>query len=204
MIINGIIIIFNQLHPPSLSQVQLLLRMNSHIASLGHDIIVSMPAGSVVVANTVVKDCVVIMGENSFKVDLVVLNLRDFDVILGMNWLAPNHAIIDCQTKEVSMEIEEQMKIVMVGERKTVPNCLVSIVTTFQLIRSRCEAYLASVIDTTLVSLGVSDVPIVNESVDVFPEDLPSLPPQREVDFEIDTISGTAPISIAPYRMTPS
>ena len=56
----------------------------------------------------------------------------------------------------------------MVGERKMVLNYLVSAMKAFQLIRSGCEAYLANVIDITVVSLGVSDVPIVNEFLDVF------------------------------------
>ncbi|KAK4383727.1 putative mitochondrial protein [Sesamum angolense] len=66
-----------------------------------------------------------------------------------------------------------------------------------------CEAYLASVHDTTKVGPSVSDVPVVREFPDVFPEELPGLPPHREVDFEIDTIPGAAPISITPYRMAP-
>ena len=70
--------------------------------------------------------------------------------------------------------------------------------------KSGCDAYLANVIDTTVVSLGVSDVPIVNEFLDVFPEELPGLPPQREVEFQIETIPGVAPISMAPYRMAPA
>ncbi|KAL0337562.1 UNVERIFIED_CONTAM: Retrovirus-related Pol polyprotein from transposon [Sesamum calycinum] len=66
-----------------------------------------------------------------------------------------------------------------------------------------CEAYLASVRDTTKVGPSVSDVPVVREFPDVFPEELPGLPPHLEVDFEIDTIPGAAPISITPYRMAP-
>ena len=98
-------------------------------------------------------------------------------MILGMDCLSQNHAVIDCQTKEVSIEILGHRKIVMVGERKMVPNCLVSAMKAFQLIRSGCDAYLANVIDTTIVSLGVSDIPIVNEFLDVFPKELPGLPP---------------------------
>ena len=63
---------------------------------------------------------------------------------------------------------------------------------------------MANVIDTTVASPGVSDVPIVNEFLDVFPEELPSLPPHREVEFQIETIPGVAPISMAPYRMAPA
>ena len=77
-------------------------------------------------------------------------------------------------------------------------------VKAFQLIRSGCDAYLDNVINTTVVSLGVSDVPIVNEFLDVFPEELPGLPPQKEGEFQIETIPGVAPISMAPYRMVPA
>ncbi|KAL0346154.1 UNVERIFIED_CONTAM: RNA-directed DNA polymerase [Sesamum radiatum] len=98
-----------------------------------------------------------------------LINLREFDVILGMDWLARNHALVDCQTKEVAVEVNGQMKTVIVEKENP----------------------------------GVLEVPVVREFPDVFPEELPGLPPHREVDFEIETIPG-APISIAPYRMAPS
>ncbi|KAL0295930.1 UNVERIFIED_CONTAM: Transposon Ty3-G Gag-Pol polyprotein [Sesamum radiatum] len=135
--------------------------------------------------------------------NLVVINLREFDVILGMDWLSCNHALVDCQTKEVTIEVNGQMKTVIVGERKVTPNCLISAVTAFNLIKGGCEAYLDSVRDTRKVGPSVSDVPVVREFPDVFPEELPGLPPHREVDFEINTIPGAAPISITPYRMDP-
>ena len=102
------------------------------------------------------------------------------------------------------MEILGHRKIVMVGERKMVPNYLVSAMKAFQLIRSGCDAFLANVIDTTIVSPEVSDVPIVNEFLDVFPKELPGLPPHREVEFQNEKIPGVAPISMAPYRMAPA
>ena len=92
----------------------------------------------------------------------------------------------------------------LVGERKVVPACLISAVTTFHLIREGCESYLANIVDTTTVSLGVKDVPVVSDFPDVFLDELPGLPPYREVDFEIKTVPGTTPISIAPYRMAPT
>ncbi|KAL0288844.1 UNVERIFIED_CONTAM: Retrovirus-related Pol polyprotein from transposon [Sesamum angustifolium] len=150
-------------------------RVHASIKSLGHDLCVSMPASGVMLVNTV-----------------------EFDIILGMDWLSCNHALVDCQTKEVTVEVNGQRKTVIVGERKVIPNCLISAVTAFNLIKGVCEAYLASVRDTTKVGPSVSDVPIVREFPDVFPEELPGLPPHREVDFEIDTILGAAPISITP------
>ena len=50
----------------------------------------------------------------------------------------------------------------------------------------------------------IYSVPIVREFLDVFPEDLPGVPPDREIDFGIDLLPGTKPISIPPYRMAPA
>ncbi|KAL0433709.1 UNVERIFIED_CONTAM: hypothetical protein Slati_2705200, partial [Sesamum latifolium] len=171
-------------------------RVHASIEPLGHDLCVSMPAGGVILANRVVRSCPVVVEGVTLYADLVVINLREFDVILGMDWLASNHAVVDCQTKEVAVEINGQMKTVIVGERKVIPNYLISAVTAFNLIKEGCEAYLASVHDTTKVSPGVLEVPVVREFPDVFPEELPGLPLHREVDFEIETIPGAAPISI--------
>ena len=71
-------------------------------------------------------------------------------------------------------------------------------------LRKGYEAYLAYVINTKEVEKKVESVPVVCEFADVFPEELPGLPPVREVEFGIDLIPGTAPISIAPYRMAPA
>ncbi|KAL0325066.1 UNVERIFIED_CONTAM: Retrovirus-related Pol polyprotein from transposon [Sesamum radiatum] len=178
-------------------------RVHASIESLGHDLCVSMPAGGVMLVNTVVRSCPIVVEGVTLYADLVVINLREFDVILGMDWLSCNHALVDCQTKEVTVEVNGQMHTVIAGERKVIPNCLISVVTAFKLIKGGCEAYLASVRDTTKVGPSVLDVPVVREFPDVFPEELPGLPPHREVDFEIETILGATPISITPYRMAP-
>ncbi|KAL5572480.1 hypothetical protein UlMin_022077 [Ulmus minor] len=70
---------------------------------------------------------------------------------------------------------------------------------------SGCTGYLAAVVDTTKkAKVELNEVPVVKEFVDVFPEELPGLPPDREVTFEIEVLPGTAPISKAPYRMAPA
>ena len=70
--------------------------------------------------------------------------------------------------------------------------------------RKGCEAFLAYVIDTEKEGQKLDSLSVVNEFVDVFPEDLPGLPPDREIEFSIDLQPGTAPISQAPYRMAPA
>ncbi|KAJ8773598.1 hypothetical protein K2173_005844 [Erythroxylum novogranatense] len=67
-----------------------------------------------------------------------------------------------------------------------------------------CEAYLAYVLDTKADGGRLEDIPIVREFPDVFPEELPGLPPPREIEFSVELLPGTTPISIPPYRMAPA
>nr|GFC92678.1 hypothetical protein [Tanacetum cinerariifolium] len=66
-----------------------------------------------------------------------------------------------------------------------------------------CEGFLAIIHDTTSDVLSIHDQPIVSEFPDVFPDELPGIPPVREVEFNIELILGAEPISKAPYRMAP-
>ncbi|KAL2237840.1 UNVERIFIED_CONTAM: hypothetical protein Sindi_0975700, partial [Sesamum indicum] len=159
-------------------------RVHAKIELFGHDLYVSMPAGGFVLVNTMLRSCPIVVEGVNLYADLVVIDLREFDIILGMDWLANEDGYS--------------------GGKKVIPNCLISAVTAFNLIKEGCETYLASVHDTMKITPGVLDVPVVREFHDVFPDELPGLPPHREVDFEIDTILGAAPISIALYRMAPS
>ncbi|GJY81295.1 hypothetical protein Tco_0494046 [Tanacetum coccineum] len=67
-----------------------------------------------------------------------------------------------------------------------------------------CQAYMAHVIDTNFEKKSAKDVPVVNEFLDVFPKDLPGIPPERKVEFRIDLIPGATPIVKTPYRLAPS
>ena len=70
---------------------------------------------------------------------------------------------------------------------------------------SSCTGYLATVVETTKKEKDeLSEVLVVNEFTNVFPEDLLGLPPDREVTFEIEVLQGTAPILKVPYRIAPA
>ena len=71
-------------------------------------------------------------------------------------------------------------------------------------IRKGCEAFLALVLDSKRGQVNLENIPVIKEFPDVFPVELPSLPPEREVDLSIEVIQGTLPISRAPYRMAPT
>lgn len=69
--------------------------------------------------------------------------------------------------------------------------------------KNTCQGFLLNIISKPQTERKIEDVLVVNEFVDVFPEDLPGIPPDRQVEFTIDLTPGAAPISKAPYRMAP-
>ena len=89
-------------------------------------------------------------------------------------------------------------------ERKILPTSLISVIQANKMLRKACQGYLVYVIESGNSEMQLVEVPVVNEFFDVFPEDLPGLPPDREIEFEIELAPGTEPIPIAPYRMAPA
>ena len=80
----------------------------------------------------------------------------------------------------------------------------ISAIKATKLIRQGCQGFLASVLDTTRTDIKIETIPVMNEFLDVFLEDLPGLPPNRDVEFTINMIPDTASISKVPYRMAPA
>jgi hypothetical protein len=114
---------------------------------------------------------------------MIVIKGLDLDVILGMNWLAQHREIIniDLRTIKLSDGHEEiQLSIPVVVPTKTSGQVYEAIVQEIQ------------------------DIPVVCEFSDVFPEDLPGLPPERDVEFVIELKPDMAPISRRSYRMPPN
>ena len=68
-------------------------------------------------------------------------------------------------------------------------------------LKKGCEAFFALVLDSKRGYVNLEDIPVIKEFPDVFPEELPGLPPKREVDLAIEVLHGTTPISRAPYCM---
>ncbi|XP_052882250.1 uncharacterized protein LOC128290583 [Gossypium arboreum] len=97
----------------------------------------------------------------------------------------------------------EDKEVVVIGQcRNYLPN-VISVLRAEKLMRKGCEAYLAYISDTEVKSPMVEELRTVKEFSDVFPKELPRLPPSREVEFGIELLPGTASVSIAPYRMEP-
>ena len=105
--------------------------------------------------------------------------------------------------KRVTLRIPNEDEVTFIGERSNQLSNVISATTARKMVRKGCEAYLAYVIDTVKARPRVSDIPTVSDFPDVFPEELPGLPPQREIKVAIDVVPGATPASITPYRMAP-
>ena len=165
---------------------------------------VSVPSGAVYRVEWVLRNCSVEIAGYNLTADLIPLEIVDFDVILGMDFLSFHRAMVDCFRKVVTFQGLGMPEFEFVGERNVLPSCLISALTAERLMKKGCHAFLGYVRDITKEGGEIGDIPVVNEYQDVFPEELPGLPPEREVDFTIDLLPGTAPISQAPYRMAPA
>ncbi|KAL0545863.1 hypothetical protein IC582_015759 [Cucumis melo] len=122
----------------------------------------------------------------------------------GNNFLFTHYTKMNYHRKEVTFRKPGLTEVVFRGERKIIPTSLISALKVEKLLRKGCTVFLAHVVEVQEEKLKPEDVLVVNEYLDVFPTDLSGLPPDREVEFTIELLLGTTPISQAPYRMAPS
>jgi hypothetical protein len=117
----------------------------------------------------------------SFKANLIILGTKGLDVVLGMDWMSKYQGHIDCAKKSIAITNSDGIQVKHVA---TMP--------------SRKAYYKKSVSGPTL-----DQVPVVCEYPDVFPEELPGMPPDRDIEFIIELVPGTSPIAQRAYRMNP-
>ncbi len=111
--------------------------------------------------------------------------------------------MVDCRLKRITLRTPDNEEITIVGERTNYLSNVISVTTIRRLIRKGYEAYLPHMVDTRKARFDLHDIPIVCDFPDVFLEELPGLPLERKMEFAIEVMSGTAPVSIALDRMAP-
>jgi hypothetical protein len=156
---------------------------NLFLALLKCQMVVSSPGGDIPARQLCPKVNLKIRGVD-FVANLIVLESKGIDVILGMDWLSKHKVLINYAKKSVKLTTLEGKEIEFVVESVVTVKGVANHVKVNQL-----EA-----------SQG-SRVPMVNEFLDVFPEELPRMPPDRDIEFVIELKPGTAPIYKTPYRM---
>ncbi|XP_070029760.1 uncharacterized protein [Nicotiana sylvestris] len=164
---------------------------------------VSTPVGYAIVVDRVYRSCVVTIWNLETNIYLLLFDMVDFDVILGMDWLSTYHAILDCHAKTVALSLPGLPRL----EWRRTPGHSTSRVISYmkarRMVEKRCLAYLAYARNSSAEVSSMDLVPVFREFPEVFPADLRGMPPNMDIDFCIDLAPSTQAISILPYHMAP-
>jgi hypothetical protein len=121
-------------------------------------------------------------GSPIIKTTLLIMGLESVDIILGTDWLSRHQALIDIAARAIEIHSPTCGEITLyLPSQGCTRSC------AFALIESHIER-----------------IPVSCEYPDVFPDELPGMPPDRDIEFAIELQPGTAPISKRPYRMPPT
>ena len=168
---------------------------------LAYDMHVTSPLGHNISMNSVYRNCLIVIQAREFLVDLITLPFREFDLIMGMDWLSKHRAIVDCGQKTVVLRCFDQTKVIVQGIGSSAISNVISAMKARRFMKKCCGTFLALILDSKRGQVDVEKIPEVREFPDVFLEELPSIPLEMEVDLSIEIVLGTTPMSRASYRM---
>ncbi|KAF5816405.1 putative nucleotidyltransferase, Ribonuclease H [Helianthus annuus] len=151
----------------------------------------------------VCRGCKLSIDDEEYLIDLIPMSMGEFQVVVGMGWLAQHHAKVVCFRKEIKLTSPSGKHVTIYGERGGNP-IVCSMMKAHKLMKRGCKAFMIYANEPEKESRKIEDVPVVRDFQDVFPEDLPGIPPEREVEFGIELIPGAKPVAKAPYRLAPS
>jgi hypothetical protein len=146
--------------------------------TIGKTIKVSSPGGELLV-NDGCRQLILEIGRYKFPTHLVILESQGLDVILGIDWMTTYGGIIDCVNRAITFTTPE-------GKR----------------IRYKSKLEFHDIRLNHLKGVSLEEVHLVKEYPDVFHDELPGMPPDRDVEFLIDLLPGTGPIAKRPYPMS--
>ncbi|GJR66685.1 putative reverse transcriptase domain-containing protein [Tanacetum coccineum] len=164
---------------------------------------VELADGRVASTNTILRGCTLNLLNHLFKIDLMPIELGTFDVVIGMDWLVDQDAVIVCGKKVVHIPVKNKM-LVIEGDRSTSRLKIISCIKASKYIERGHQLFVAHVTEKEPKEKRLEDVPVIRDFPEAFPDDFPGLPPPRQVEFKIELVPGAAPVARAPYRLAPS
>ncbi|GJV48070.1 putative reverse transcriptase domain-containing protein [Tanacetum coccineum] len=145
---------------------------------------IELADGRISEINVVLRGCTLGLLGHPFDIDLMPVELGSFDVIIGMDWLAKYLCVDLFVTRRFIVSYGDEVLIIRGDD---------------------CDGRITSKkTEDKSEEKRLEDVPIVQEFLEVFPEDLPGLPPARQVEFQIDLVPGAARVARAPYQLAPA
>ena len=148
-----------------------------------------------------VDNCIVDLGVCTTRLKVYVTDLGAYDLIIGMDWLEAHRALVDCFAKRVLYVDDEGRLVEIQGVRRKVSLRFISTMKVKRCLRQGCRLYVVEAMNERK-GPSLDQYPVLTEFKNVFPNELPGLPPERELDFIIELKPGAEPISKTSYQMT--
>jgi hypothetical protein len=173
-------VLFDSSPTHSFINEKILGKLGLRSCRMNQPFLITTPGGRVTTGNVVMR-VPLELGSKIAPANLLALSLAGIDVILGMDWLTQHQVVLDIASRMVEIHSPTSGQTILYLPKAEGMNPCSYAATTVQL----------------------ENIPVVCEYPDVFPDDLPGMPPDRDVEFVIELQPGTAPISKRPYRMSP-
>ncbi|KAI3709136.1 hypothetical protein L2E82_38895 [Cichorium intybus] len=180
------------------------LKLNVPLESLDTLYEVEIASGKFVEVGHMYRNCELSINDRKFSLNLLPIGVKYFDIVIGMDWLGANDAKISCGKKIVPIKNPDRSKVYVYGDKHNHIPSLISAVKTRKCLLKGCYSFLGYVMTNEKQKKSIHDIEVVRDYPEVFPDDLPGLPPERQVEFRIDLIPGATPIARAPYRLAPT
>ena len=176
-----------------------VIELSLEVETLEEPLYVSSPLGIRAMIGMIYRSWELETSGILLTVDLRVMDMSEFDVILGMDWLTTYKVVIDCERRRVTAYTQDGTRVMFQGDKHDI--------LPHTLYESRCQGQLAGWLASLTLEDEVRpdlDLPrVVYEYKDAFPDELPGLPPQRVVNLGIELHPSTSPISMTPHKMAP-
>ncbi|KAL6331976.1 hypothetical protein AAG906_020329 [Vitis piasezkii] len=149
-------------------------------------LLIESPMGTNSRVDRICKGCVITLADRALNVDLRILDMTGYDVILGMDWLAVYRAVIDCHRRRIIFCLPEGFEVCFVGGKCVSLPFSQSDPCYQYVLRKGSINFLACLRGKEKAQKDITEIPVVRKFQDVFPDELPGLPPHREFDFSIE------------------
>nr|GEU50174.1 hypothetical protein [Tanacetum cinerariifolium] len=168
----------------------------------GPNMFIELADGRVASTNTVLKGFTLNLVNCIFEIYLMPIKLGTFDVIISMDWLVKNDAVIVYGKKVVRIPYGNEMLIVE-SDKGVSRLKVISCIKARKYIERGCYLFLTHVTESESKEKRIEYVHVIHDFPKVFPKELPGLPPSRKVEFQIDILPGVVRLVRAPYRLEP-
>lgn len=158
----------------------------------------ALPSGEELHCSKLYRQVPLLIAGIEFPSDLIEYEMKDLDVILGMDWLGKYKGHINCEAQKVILTGPNKVRVTYRREGKQKGLRIISALQLQSCIKKGYPLFMCSV-QEIMEEVEPSKVPVVSEFPDVFSDEIPGMPPVRDLDFTIDLVPGTGPISKAPY-----